>query len=190
MWGLNRKMMGCVYCVPTEWGGDAFAMGAWDISKGSKVTSREGILSRLPLPWRGFGALVLGVLLARWSWVLFAPHSAVTAVAPEQAVAVEAGRLFGAAASSVSPAEGVALPNVRLTGVFAAKVGQPGFAVLKLDGKQQVGVAVGESVAPGARLLEVHPDYVLLERAGVQQRVNLEGKSADAAVAGVVPVVR
>lgn len=151
------------------------------------MTSREGGFLRLSLPWRGLGALVLGVLLARWSWILFAPHATAIAVAPEHASAVEAGRLFGAAASGVSPAGGMALPNVRLTGVFA---GKPGFAVLKLDGKQQVGVAVGEYVAPGVKLLEVHPDYVLLERAGVQQRVNLEEKAAGAIGAGVVPAVR
>lgn len=140
---------------------------------------------RLPALWYGVGALVLGVLLAKWSWVLFAPHATAIAVAPERGIAVESGRLFGVAVSGVSSAEGVALPNVRLVGVFAAKTGRPGFAVLKLDGKQQVGVAVGESVAPGTKLLEVHPDYVLLERGRVQQRVNLEGKAA-----GAMPAVR
>lgn len=154
------------------------------------MANREGAIARLSMPWRGVGALVLGVLLAKWSWVLFAPHTTATAVVPEHTAAVEAGRLFGAAASGVSPAEGVALPNVRLTGVFAAKVGQPGFAVLKLDDKPQVGVAVGESVAPGTKLQEVHPDYVLLERGGVQQRVNLEEKVAGAIGAGAVPAMR
>lgn len=149
------------------------------------MTDMEVSLLRLSLPWRGVGALVLGVLLAKWSWVLFAPHAAATAVVPEHVATVEAGRLFGLAVSGVSSAEGVALPNVRLVGVFAAKTGRPGFAVLKLDDKQQAGVAVGESVAPGTKLLEVHADYVLLERGGVQQRVNLEGKAA-----GAMPAVR
>lgn len=109
---------------------------------------------------------------------------------PEYTTAVESGRLFGVAASTVSPAAGLALPDVRLIGVFSPRVGQPGFAVLKLNDKQQVGVAVGEGVAPGTKLMEVHPDYVLLERAGVQQRVDLEGKSAGGAGAGVVPADR
>lgn len=140
--------------------------------------------------WRGLGAVVLGVILAKWSWLLLAPHATAVAVVPEQAVAVEAGRLFGATASGVSSVEGIALSNVRLAGVFAARIGQPGFAVLELDGKRQVGVAVGENVVPGTKLLEVYPDYVLLERAGVQQRVNLEWKAAGAAKAGVAPVAR
>ena len=146
------------------------------------------VLARLPLSWRGLGALVLGVLLAQWSWVLFAPHATAIAAVAERGAAAEAGQLFGvAAAFGVKSAEGVALPNVRLVGVFAAGPGKPGFAVLKLDDKRQVGVVMGEDVAPGTKLLEIHPDYVLLERAGVRQRVNLEGKAAGAAGAGVPP---
>lgn len=153
------------------------------------MTDREGALLRLSLPWRGVGALVLGALLAKWSWVLFAPHATAIAVAPERGIAVESGRVFGVAVSGVSPAGVVALPDVQLIGIFAAGAGKPGFAVLKLNGKQ-IGVAVGEDVAAGAKLLEVHADYVLLERGGVQQRVDLEGKPAGAAGAGVVPAVR
>lgn len=139
--------------------------------------------------WRALGAVVLGVLLAKWSWALFAPHPEAVFVVREQGSAVESGHLFGVVVSAVPQAEVVVLPNVQLVGVFAAGAGKPGFAVLRLDGKQ-VGVAVGESVVPGTKLLEVHPDYVFLERTGVQQRVDLEGSVAGAAGAGVVSVVR
>ena len=158
------------------------------ISIGTIGEAAMAILVRLPLSWRGLGALMLGVLLAQWSWVLFAPHATAIAAVAEREAAAEAGQLFGvAAAFGVKSAEGVALPNVRLVGVFAAGPGKPGFAVLKLDDKRQVGVVMGEDVAPGTKLLEIHPDYVLLEHAGVQQRVNLEGKTADTGGAGVVP---
>lgn len=157
-----------------------------------------GIQSRFPALWRGVGALVLGVLLARWGWVFFVPQATAVAIVPEHGNSIEAGRLFGVAVATAQPAEAMVLPNVRLVGVFATQfrnhprdtshpelpvtgAGHPGFAVLKLDEKRQVGVAVGESVVPGTKLLEVHPDYVLLERAGVRQRVNLEGKVAGAA---------
>jgi hypothetical protein len=136
------------------------------------------------------GALVLGMLLARWSWVLFAPHATAVAVVPDHGATLEAGRLFGVAVSGVSASEGAALPNAHLVGVFAARTGQPGFAVLKLDEKRQVGVVVGENVVPGTKLLEAHPDYVLLERAGVRQRVNLEEKAVGASGINVVPVVK
>lgn len=140
--------------------------------------------------WRGLGALVLGVMLARLSWLLFAPHATAVAVVPERGAAVEAERLFGAAVSVVATPEGTALPNVRLVGVFAAGSGKHGFAVLKLDNNQQVGVVVGESVVSGTKLLEALPDHVLLGRAGVQQRVNLEGEVAGASGVGVAPAVR
>jgi len=152
---------------------------------------------RLSFPWMGLGALVLGVLLARWSWILFAPHATAVATVQPGGTGVEAGRLFGVAVFAASPVtQGVALPDVRLVGVFAtqsrnspaedgkpaARTGQPGFAVLQLDSRSQIGVAAGEEIAPGTRLLEVHPDHVLLERAGVRQRVNLEGNIAAGAV--------
>lgn len=131
----------------------------------------------MPLLWRVLGALVLGVLLAKWAWVLFAPRAASIAAAPEYGATTEAGKLFGVAVVA-APVSGVVettvLQNARLVGVFAAKTGQSGFAVLKLDDKRQVGVAVGQNVLPDVRLLEVHPYYVLLERNGVQQRLNLE----------------
>lgn len=131
---------------------------------------------------------MLGVLLAKWSWILFTPHATVAAVTMERGSAAEAERLFGVAAPDISPAERPVLPNVHLAGVFATRAGQPGFAILKLGDKQQLGVSVGESVMSGTRLLEVHPDYVLLEHAGMQQRVNLEVKAAGAAGASVTRV--
>jgi hypothetical protein len=142
--------------------------------------------------WRMLGALVLGIVLARWSWVLFAPHATAVAVVPEHGATVDAGRLFGVAVSSVAAsggggAGGTASSNLRLVGVFAGRVGQPGFAVLKLDDKHQAGIVVGQNVVPGTKLLEAHPDYVLLEHAGVQQRVNLEVKAAGVSGAGAAP---
>lgn len=151
------------------------------ISWASIGTIAEGVLAGLsrlsiylPLSWRGASALILGVLLAKWWWVLFAPHATFTAALPERASAAEAGQLFGISAAKNVAAQGVALPNVQLLGIFAASAGKKGFAILKLDNKRQTGVAEGEEVATGTRLVAVHDDHVLLERAGVQQRVNLE----------------
>jgi len=150
-----------------------------------------GALSRLtiywPFSWRSFSALILGVLLAKWFWILFAPHAIYTSAMPERAAGLEAGRLFGEVAAAASVSQGVALPNVQLLGVFAANAGKPGFAILKLDEKRQTGVAEGEEVSAGTKLLEVHADYVLLERAGVQQRINLENKYAGAPNKTVAP---
>ena len=137
-------------------------------------------LSRLsvywPFSWRGVSAMVLGVLLAKWFWILFAPQATFSAAVPERAASLEAGQLFGVAVSTEAASEGVALPNVQLLGVFAAGAGKKGFAVLKLADNRQMGVAVGDEVAAGTKLVDVQADHVLLERAGVQQRVNLENK--------------
>jgi len=159
--------------------------------RGSRLLTGKAGASRKLMLWYGLGALVLGVMLARWSWVLLAPHATAVAVVPEREAAVATGRLFGVAATKVVQAEGAALPNVQLVGVFAARAGKPGFAVLKLDAKRQVGVAVGESVIPGTKLLEIHPDYVLLDHAGMQQRVSLaEKKAVSLTDAGTTPAVR
>ncbi len=161
----------------------------------TRAESKKGAADLSPSPryWRMLGALVLGVVLARWSWVLFAPHATAVAVVPEHGATADAGRLFGVAVSSVAASGGGAAgggpaSNFRLVGVFAGRVGQPGFAVLKLDDKHQAGIVVGQNVIPGTKLLEAHPDYVLLEHAGVQQRVNLEAKAASVPSAGATPV--
>lgn len=147
---------------------------------GGRVQNAGSVLARRSVPWRALGALVLGALLAKWSWALFAPHAAAVAVAPPREPSAEAGRLFGVAASGVRADGGAVLANARLVGVFAPAPGKSGFAVLKLDDKEQVGLALGESTPSGAKLVEIHPGYVVLERAGARQRVELEDGTAQA----------
>ena len=141
------------------------------------------------LYWRMLGALVLGVVIARWSWVLFAPHSTAVAVVPEHGATMEAGRLFGMPSTAAAASDRTPSSNLRLLGVFAPPPGRPGFAILQLENKHQVGVAAGESVIPGTKLLEIHPDYVLLEHAGVQLRVKLEDKSTAASGVAATPEI-
>lgn len=143
------------------------------------VKNGEGMLVRRLSPWRVLGALVLGTLLAKWSWVLFAPHATVVAVTPKHEVSPEAGQLFGAVVPGATSEQGGVISDARLVGVFAAAAGKPGFAVLKLNDSNQLGLALGESMPSGAKLVEVHPDHVLLERGGVRQRLMLEGQLAD-----------
>ncbi len=126
--------------------------------------------------WRGLGAIVLGMMLAKWTWILFAPPGGTAVTIANRSASVEADTLFGVAA--VSGANGqalVAAPNVRLAGVYA---GSPGFAILELDGKKQVGVALGGEVVRGVRLLAIAPDHVVLESAGARQRIDLNFSAA------------
>lgn len=141
--------------------------------------------SLLTVAWYALGALVLGTLLARWSWILLGSPATVTAIVPGHGVSENAGKLFGVA-TPLSAATAAAVPNVKLIGVFATQSGQSGFAVLKLDEQRQVGAVVGENVAPGVKLLQVHADRVVLERAGVQQKVEMVNSGVTAT--GLVPV--
>jgi len=161
-------------------------MRLFGITRGSAGASIDTIvtaLSRLtfywPVTWRSLSAIVLGALLARWVWILFAPNATFTSAIPQRNSGIEAAKLFGEVLSTETASVGIALPNVQLLGVFTASPGKPGFAIMKLDNNKQAGVAEGEEVAPGTRLVEVNADYVLLERSGIQQRVNLENKYAN-----------
>ncbi len=164
------------------------------LTRGSFGTAGDAILSSLsrlffywPLSWRSLSAIVLGILLAKWLWILFAPHAIFTSAIPERAAGVEAGQLFGAVAIIQVVTQVVALPNVQLLGIFSASAGRPGFAILKIDNNRQKGLAVGEELAPGTKLVAVNADHVLLERAGVQQKVNLEKKYAGIYKKGELP---
>lgn len=154
------------------------------INRGSIGAAGDAITSTLshltyfwPFSWRSVSALILGALLAKWFWILFAPNAIYTAAATDRSEDMEAGRLFGLTQTAESSAIGVALPNVQLLGVFAPSAGKQGFAILKLNNNGQIGVAAGNEVAPGTKLSEVHADYVVLERSGLMQRVSLDSKA-------------
>ncbi|MDR0480251.1 MAG: hypothetical protein LBG66_00020 [Gallionellaceae bacterium] len=139
------------------------------------MENRGNVPARRTILWRALGAVTLGALLAYWSWTLFAPRAVAVAVEPPRQASAEAGQLFGVAARNAQAESGDAQPGATLVGVFAPKSGKQGFAVLKLDGKQQVGVALGGNTPSGATLTEIHADYVILERGGARQRVPLDG---------------
>ncbi len=149
-------------------------------------------MKRVSLPaktaWRVLAVLVIGAMLAKWAWLVFAPNS--DSVLPRMAADshAQAEHLFGIVVTAVATAQ-AAMPNVKLVGVFA-----PNFAILELDGKRQTGLAVGQDVMAGNKLVEVARDHVVIERGGVRQTIVLEGnasaiKSAQAAtVPPLLPV--
>lgn len=134
-------------------------------------------------PW-GVSAVVAAILLARWTWILFAPQAPEVVVEPAGSLEIS-GRLFGEAAASGVAAQSLAIPNMKLVGVFS---GKSGFAVLELDGKKQLGVPLGGEFQPGVRLVEVNPDHVIVEKGSVRQKVMLEQnqKAVSSATAAVV----
>lgn len=129
--------------------------------------------------WGALGAALLGVVAARWTWLLFAPAgAAMPPVAWEPSDDGE--RLFGTAPESAA-AITLTAGDIKLVGVFANST--KGFAVMQIDDRQ-VGVALGHEVRPGVRLVETHSDYVVLDQGGVRERVILSGAPARASPNG------
>lgn len=124
---------------------------------------------RLWMNWPLWGGLLAILLLSKHAWVLFAldehPTPSSTVVTQSQSTQVE--QLFGVVDSA-------SLNGIRPIGIFASR--KNGFAVIKTE-TGQIGVGLGGFVAPGIRLIETHPDYVVLERNGIQQRVDLSKES-------------
>lgn len=118
----------------------------------------------------------LAVMLAHWTWVFATPA---TLAAPSRISDENAGTdvprgLFGAAsARAESTARGY-----RLVGVISPGNGLGGRAVFKVEGGAPRQAGLGEAIAPGVRLKEVHPDHVVLERDGTLERLKLDRRAA------------
>jgi general secretion pathway protein C len=128
--------------------------------------------------------LVLAWQLAHWTWVLIAP--APSASPPEARTDVDfaaIARLFGAAAPGEASTPSAA-GGLRLKGVIAPTPGVEASAIFSVGAGKDVAVYIGREVQPGVKLVEVNPDHVIVERAGVRGRVDLEAPRATVAVGG------
>ncbi len=125
--------------------------------------------------------LLLGMVLAYWTWAVFAPRpEPQLPAAPEQRVNLESIKtLFGIAQQGPS----TVTPNgtmVRLLGVAAATRGRRGYAVVQPEGGRIIGVREGEDIAPGLRLAEVRPRHIILMRNGSRETLAWPEKGAAA----------
>lgn len=126
--------------------------------------------------------VLLGWLLAQWTWLVVLPKPrslptpSLTFSAPLAADTIISGHLFGQAAGggTTTSAPAQTFSNLKLQGVFAAIGSLPAFAIVVVDGKPAQPVQVGREATSGVVLEEVYPDYVLLRRNGVMERLNLE----------------
>lgn len=145
------------------------------MSLGRKVFTTP---ARLWMNWPLWGGLLATLLLAKHAWVLFAPavHTVPGSTVATQTAQTE--QLFGVVNTN---APSSSLSGIRPIGIFASS--KRGFAVMQTEAGQ-VGVGLGGEVAPGVRLVETHPDYVMLERNGVRQRADL---SRAAVATGATP---
>jgi hypothetical protein len=127
----------------------------------------------------------LAVTLAYWTWVALAPPAT---AAPAIGVEAEHQRpgaivqrhLFGAAREGMAGGESSSGSTLRLKvlGVFARGEPGAGRAIVALDNGRPVTVSAGDGIVAGIVLQEVHPDHVLVLRAGVIERINLERRAA------------
>ena len=136
--------------------------------------------------------LLLAFQLAHWTWVFVAP--AEVAAIPEGAPAINLGavaKLFGADAPKSSSGAIASLSGLRLKGVIAPDAGPAASAIFSTGAGKDIAVFVDDDVQPGVKLAEVKPDYVVVSRAGVRERIDLEtpraaspGQSAAARIVG------
>jgi general secretion pathway protein C len=115
--------------------------------------------------------LVLAYQLAHWTWVFVAPMRVAAPESAAPAVDLAAvARLFGAEA----PAAAGASTGLKLKGVIAPTPGTAASAIFSRGSGRDVAIYIDGEIEPGLKLVEVHPDHVVLGRAGARSRVDLE----------------
>ncbi|MBA5685695.1 type II secretion system protein N [Rugamonas apoptosis] len=128
-------------------------------------------MKRLPFILTVAAVAALSASLAYWGLQLFKPQqrpiaAAPMAPAPEPSLDAAKGLFGGQIAVAVAS-------NYQLKGVVAAGDGRDSAAILAVDNKPAVALAVGREVVPGVTVKEVHPKYVLLSEGGVAKRIDL-----------------
>ena len=123
--------------------------------------------------------LVLAYQLAYWTWVFVAPAKVAAPPPAQGAVDLAAvARLFGATA----PGEAArSASSLKLKGVIAPTPGIEGSAIFSTGAGRDNAVYLDREIEPGLKLVEVHPDHVVVSRAGVMGRIDLEAPRASAA---------
>jgi len=134
--------------------------------------------------------ILAGWLGARW-FLYFTAHGDASPPPERQRVqlasaaeALASAHLFGAAPTGAG-GEVVSNLNIKLKGVFASGADAPSMAILNTGDRDQT-ARVGGEVVPGILLEAVHPQYVMLRRNGLLERVNLEERQ-ETAVASRAP---
>lgn len=113
-------------------------------------------------------------VLAYWTWQWFSPQTPLrlpgvpaSTARPEAAIA-----LFG------KPPQEMAAPAsaISVLGVIAAVSDGAGYAILQYGQQPSRPIKEKEEIAPGIRLVKVHPDKVILERNGLLETLTLSSK--------------
>lgn len=123
------------------------------------------------------------VSAAYWAMQLFKPPVRPVAAPPQTAQI--APRLDAAAALFGGRPTIAVASNFQLKGVVVAGNAAESIAILAAGGKPAQVVKTNEEVAPGIKVAEVHPRYVLLSEGGVVKRVELPEDMKGRARAGL-----
>jgi general secretion pathway protein C len=131
--------------------------------------------------------LVLAWQLAYWTWVFVAPPRVDAGAARPAAVVdlAQIARLFGAAAPAGGPSG-----DLVLKGVVAPTPGVAASAIFAPRAGRDVSVFIGDEVRPGVKLVEVDPDHVIVERAGVRERIDLASAKSTLPVRSAIAQTR
>lgn len=138
------------------------------------------ILDRLRAALIAAVALLIGLQLSWWAWHFVAPPLSRLDAMGNESVPVGLGRtLFGDAMSTGMSATGPtgeaasAGNAIRLKGVFAVDGKTLSAAVVNLGGRDQT-VYLKQSINAATKLVEVQADYIVVENAGVREKIALD----------------
>lgn len=132
--------------------------------------------------------IVLTWQLAWWLWHFITPSLKTASFSASQAAPTDTSlgrQLFGDAGPAPVSGNVAAQTGIRLKGVYATDGKTLSAAVLNLGGRD-LAVRVGQELAPGVTLAEVHADHVIVNRSGARERIDLDrydGRGGKATVA-------
>jgi general secretion pathway protein C len=132
-------------------------------------------------------AIVLGLTIAYSIMQLIKPRVASISLDPT-AINIDitpAYSLFGEAAApstTTTATPTASTSSVILKGIFAVNGVTLSAAIISVGGKDKP-ILIGEEIEAGLKLSEVGPDYIVLSRGGVQERIALAERSNKSGVA-------
>lgn len=106
------------------------------------------------------------------------------------AATIAGGHLFGSAEPVESAPPDSAGSSFTLQAVVAGMPGQPGWAVIAVDGGEQTGIVEGEEIVPGVTLANVAADRVVLQMAGGYREIFIDRAAATAAALPAEPAAQ